>query len=81
MTHEELIETVAKDIKHYYGNEFDIICAKRCISTILTALQEPTEEMLEAGSNTYCGSKIYQRLNWKAILNASPLAGENNENN
>lgn len=51
MTHEELIEKAAKDIKHYYGNEFDVVCAKRCIATILTALQEPTEEMIIAGGN------------------------------
>lgn len=70
MTHEKLIEKVAKDIKHYYGNEFDVVCAKRCIATILAELQEPTEEMMSWGM----GTLEDKRKTWRAWINASPLA-------
>lgn len=81
MTHEELIEKVARDIcqSDMIDDIFDemsssqkvqyLFSAKAAISTILSALQEPTEEMMKT-----VGATSIQRLVWQAMLSASPLA-------
>ena len=53
--------------------------AEAAISTILAALQEPTEEMCRAGRNETIGvGHFYASDIWQAMLNASPL-GEQSE--
>ncbi|MGI8390493.1 hypothetical protein [Brucella anthropi] len=57
--------------------------AQAAISTILAALQEPTEEMIEAGCDQYdFGDQITQgeilAKEWRAMLAASAL-GEQSE--
>lgn len=98
MTHEELIEKVAKsmfDGERGFATEMgfknqiqpirDRYCsyAKAAISTILTALQEPTEEMERAAFDEFEVTNPMQfktgtlarNAIWGAMLNASPLAG------
>lgn len=84
MASKELIEKVARAIK----NADREICsglddlyeeqARAAISTILAALQEPTEEMINKSRGYYVGSTPYAVLHYKAMLNASPL-GEQSE--
>lgn len=53
--------------------------AEAALSTILAALQEPTEEMCRAGRNETIGvGHIYASDIWRAMLNASSL-GEQSE--
>lgn len=104
MTHEELIEKVAKSMfdgergfatEAGFKNQIQPIRDRYCsyaiaaISTILTALQEPTEEMLVAGCKEddilgelvdwrgdRCTTREAIRNVFLASINASPLAGE-----
>lgn len=80
MASKELIEKVAQaiadaDMEDYEPHShFYNALAKAAISTILAALQEPTEGMLDAcGENWYYGGVL-----WKPMLAASAL-GEQSE--
>lgn len=86
MTHEELIEKVARaihaadDVDETYNEmkSFFNCLAQAAISTILDALQEPTEEMIKAGSELFCQSYEAPHI-WQDMLDASPLAPEKTE--
>lgn len=77
MTHEELIEKVASIISaptFQYDLHYIVGLNKKTehiIYTILTALQDPTEDMMKT-----IGATSVQRLVWQKMLAASPLAGE-----
>ncbi|KAB2693360.1 hypothetical protein [Brucella intermedia] len=80
MPSKELIEKVARAIMHdentyrVGGEEYCETVARIAISTVLAALQEPTEGMLDAcEENWYYGGVL-----WKPMLAASPL-GEQSE--
>ena len=94
MPSKELIDKVARALyRSDHGNEFGFHLkdvakvyssnAEAAISTILAALQEPTERMIVAGCDQYdFGDQITQgeilAKEWRAMLAASAL-GEQSE--
>lgn len=84
MTRDELIEKVARAI--YVADDMDetyeemetfFKClATSAIDTIFTALKEPTDEMEKSAIDAAEDDCL-----WQAMLNASPLAPNNKENN
>lgn len=88
MTRNELIEKVALAILHEQQTNRSAVpdnrdLAQAAISTILAALLEPTEGMLEAGCDQYdFGDQITQgeilAKEWRAMLAKSAL-GEQSE--
>lgn len=86
--HEALVEKVAAVLNEQEGcyfqpQDYHRGAAKEILSTILAALQEPTDGMLEAGCDQYdFGDQITQgeilAKEWRAMLKASAL-GEQSE--
>lgn len=70
MASKKLIDKVARDIAiGIYEDAPSIVIAEKLISTILAAIQEPTEGMTANGYiHCYNPSRT-----WKAMLNASAL--------
>lgn len=52
--------------------------SQELLSTILAALQDPTEEMIDATGSYYIEDKTRDLVVWNSMLNASPL-GEQSE--
>lgn len=77
MTRDEMREKVKADIEFYYGNSSDVTpLAEDILSTIFTALQEPTDLMISKGILAYNG-KCEEAFS--AMLSASPLAPKGKE--
>ncbi|WP_408914036.1 hypothetical protein [Brucella pseudogrignonensis] len=89
--HEALIETVAKSLADKEREclnlpyrdritssdlEMFMPLAQAAISTILTALQEPTQDMVRSVKHDLAW--YHAKETWRAMLNASPL-GEHSE--
>lgn len=70
MTRDEMIGAISHAIVVGESNYIPSkVTAEAILNTILAALKEPTEEMM----NTI-GATSIQRLVWQAMLSASPLA-------
>ena len=85
MASKELIEQVEDILEAAFVQEDNFtVTANAILSTILAALQEPTDEMFEAGHETLYEGDYDATMNfalepaWRAMLNASPL-GEQSE--
>lgn len=84
MASKELIEKVSEAIADADGEDRELYpayydaLAKAAISTILTALQEPTEGMIKSGAQEVDWYDHNAIDCWRAMLAASPL-GEQSE--
>ncbi|MFC7067398.1 hypothetical protein [Brucella rhizosphaerae] len=83
MESKELIEQVEDILEAAFVQEDNFtVTANAILSTILAALQEPTEEMIDAYFDRCRNLGIFTHINanaaWRAMINASPL-GEQGE--